>query len=334
MSIKNIEIKCLVSELGRYRNILEELGANKKGVDLQVDTYFNVPSGRLKLREGNVENSLIYYNRVETDGLKESDIELERFKEKTNLKNILKKSLGIKIEVSKKREIYFLKNVKIHLDEVEGLGFFVEIEAIDTDEKFSVDELHLQCNKLIKKFNLNEDKFIPFSYSDFFKAKTNPFFLELETQARSFYQEIIKKLGSFLDDNYMDHLCYRVETQAEYNNIKSKLDEIGLCLVESEIGGRLISTYKLDVPLIINDRILYLIELPMPKKDNAYKAGFEHAEFVIDESFEDFSKKMSFDFDWKGTEKSHNPELRLRLGNHSVKFHHKSLEEVIQDERS
>ncbi|MCS7053944.1 MAG: class IV adenylate cyclase, partial [Ignavibacterium sp.] len=131
MSHINIEIKAKCINQDDIRNKLKSLNADFKGIDFQTDTYFKVNNGRLKLREGNIENQLIYYQRENTSGLKQSDVILFNANPNSSLKEILKQSLGILIEVKKRREIYFIENVKFHLDYVESLGHFIEIEAID-----------------------------------------------------------------------------------------------------------------------------------------------------------------------------------------------------------
>jgi len=92
------------------------LDSHFAGENHQIDTYFNVPYGRLKLREGNIENALIHYYRPDVSGSKPSNVELYRHVPEKNLKEILTTALGIKTIVSKKRRIWFVKNVKIHFD--------------------------------------------------------------------------------------------------------------------------------------------------------------------------------------------------------------------------
>ncbi len=104
-----------------------------KGIDTQVDTYFNVPHGRLKLREGALENALIHCIRSNTANAKTSDVLLYQHQPYPPLKQILTKALGIKTIIRKSRKIYFIENVKFHFDEVENLGNFIEVEAIDTN---------------------------------------------------------------------------------------------------------------------------------------------------------------------------------------------------------
>ena len=82
------------------------------------------------------------------------------------LKKVLSQSLGILIEVDKQREIYFIDNVKFHIDNVKGLGLFVEIEAIDSDESISKKKLLEQCNEYLKLFNIPKSDLVSVSYSD------------------------------------------------------------------------------------------------------------------------------------------------------------------------
>ncbi len=163
---KNIEIKARCKDLEVIRRILNEKNALYKGMDQQIDTYFNTPNGRLKLREGNIENNLIHYNRADQSGLKQSDFTLFKTENEIGLKDILKKALGVKVVVDKKREIYFIDNVKFHLDKVNGLGTFIEIEVIDMDGILSESEMTKTCENYIKLFSINKNDHISVSYSD------------------------------------------------------------------------------------------------------------------------------------------------------------------------
>lgn len=141
--------------------------AESKGTDLQTDTYFKVGNGRLKLREGNIENALIFYNRENIAGPKMSQVNLFQVNEDSDmLKQILINANGIKVVVKKKREIWFIDNVKFHIDEVEGLGSFVEIEAIDKDGSLGLEKIQEQCDHYLHQFNITEENLLTHSYSD------------------------------------------------------------------------------------------------------------------------------------------------------------------------
>jgi len=170
----NIEIKAHCRDLNKIRQILKDQKADFKGLDHQIDTYFNSKNGRLKLREGNIENNLIHYERENTKTSKESKVSLYKTAPDSNLKAILEKAIGSKCVVDKHREIYFIENVKFHLDKVKGLGEFVEIEAIDTDGSISKDKLQGQCNAYIKLLQINAKDLISDSYSDLIQ-QTNLF---------------------------------------------------------------------------------------------------------------------------------------------------------------
>lgn len=162
----NIEIKARTTDLDSIREILKAKNADFIGVDHQVDTYFKVDSGRLKLREGNIENHLIYYERENTKGPKKSSVMLYKNNPDSNLKEILLKSLGVLTVVDKHREIYFIDNVKFHLDSVLGLGTFVEIEAIDKDGTIGNEKLLEQCNYYLNLLLVLKEDLLAASYSD------------------------------------------------------------------------------------------------------------------------------------------------------------------------
>jgi adenylate cyclase, class 2 len=162
----NIEIKAKTNHPEFIRDYLKTNRAAFRGTDFQVETYFNVANGRLKLREGNIENNLIYYERQNTPGAKESSFQLVHIPDAKSLKGMLTKSLGIKIVVRKKREIYFIKNVKFHIDEVEGLGNFAEIEASDLYADIFKEELQKQCDFYLKELKIEEKDLVAVSYSD------------------------------------------------------------------------------------------------------------------------------------------------------------------------
>jgi predicted adenylyl cyclase CyaB len=167
----NVEIKAKCEDPNSIRNYLQDHHAKFMGTDDQTDTYFNVSIGRLKLREGIIENNLIYYNRSNQADPKSSHFQLVKLDKPNEVKEILIKSCGIKVIVEKKREIYYIDNVKFHIDYLKGLGSFVEIEAgnilIDKSEK----ELLEQCNFYLKELGISTKDLIAESYSDLLLSK-------------------------------------------------------------------------------------------------------------------------------------------------------------------
>ncbi len=187
MNHLNIEIKAKCNNKNKIREILNSKNAVFKGTDHQIDTYFKINNGRMKLREGNIENYLIHYERENKKGPKQSKVILYKSNPNSSLKKLLKKALGILIIIDKEREIYFIDNVKFHIDTVKELGDFVEIEAIDEEGNITKEELLKQkntnyseiqnqrllkqCNQYLELFNIKEEDLIPISYSDLLLKK-------------------------------------------------------------------------------------------------------------------------------------------------------------------
>ena len=165
------EIKAKCKNIAQIRNKLQSKGAWLRGIDHQVDTYFKVNSGRLKLREGEIENNLIHYHRENQAGPKQSQVTLFQSQPKSNLKEILRNALGVLAVVDKQREIYFIENVKFHLDEVQNLGSFVEIEAIDKSGALGEAKLLEQCYYYLELLGIQETELISVSYSDLVLAQ-------------------------------------------------------------------------------------------------------------------------------------------------------------------
>lgn len=164
--ILNVEIKAKCNDPDYIRDYLKKHDAHFRGVDHQIDTYFNCDNGRLKLRSGNIENSLIFYKRNNQLGPKTSDIALTRLENNTDLVDTLAKALGVMTIIDKKREIYFIDNVKFHIDDVKNLGSFVEIEAIDEDGRYGLDKLNEKCEFYLEAFKIQKADLLSGSYSD------------------------------------------------------------------------------------------------------------------------------------------------------------------------
>jgi len=166
----NVEIKARCSDVLAAREILNAAGARFVGEDHQIDTYFRVESGRLKLREGNIENHLIFYRRSDQAGPKTSEVALLETQAGSPLKPFLEKALGSWMCVDKRREIYFIGNVKFHLDQVKGLGRFLEIEAIDMEGKWGKAKLEEQCRFWMEKLHVQPADLLSVSYSDLLES--------------------------------------------------------------------------------------------------------------------------------------------------------------------
>ncbi len=170
MKLINAEIKARCANPERVRSVLRERNARFQGLDHQIDTYFHVPEGRLKLRQGNIENNLIAYRRPNQAGPKTSDVALAPVTHGDELRSVLERALGVLVAVDKQREIYYVDNVKLHIDEVRGLGSFVEIEACGKHGEDA--RLLEQCREYMVLFGIREEDLIDSSYSDLLLRKS------------------------------------------------------------------------------------------------------------------------------------------------------------------
>lgn len=175
MSHLNVEIKAFIATEERFHEISGRVTSMVAcwNEDHQIDTYYELPEGRLKVREGNVENFLVHYLRSDQEGPKKSDVALVPLVPHTGeqMKTMLVR-LGYKhkVIVDKVRRISFFKNVKIHLDNVKNLGFFVEIEAQDFDGSIGEAKLNKQCQQMMDRLGIQQSELVSKSYSDFLEA--------------------------------------------------------------------------------------------------------------------------------------------------------------------
>lgn len=160
----------------------------------------------------------------------------------------------------------------------------------------------------------------------------------MQDSAYKFLDKIFKKLeesGIQIGSWEIDHLCFRTSSLDNYEEMKRIFSGLGTLLVESDVNGRDIATYKFHEPIIYKNYIIPLVEVPAPKPGRDIDEGWEHIEVVIDISFDELMKKYSgLNFDTKALSKELNPELVLKFEDCSIKFHHQSLEEVIRIETS
>ena len=169
MKIVNYEFKARIKDEQRVRDALKTLNARSIGTDHQVDTYFRVPAGRLKVREGRIENALIFYRRSDARRARQSAVEMMLLPRRNSLRAILARALATLAVVDKRREIYFVKNVKIHLDRVRKLGKFLEVEAISRTG--DVKKIRSQARHFQQLFGITAKDIVADSYSDLILAK-------------------------------------------------------------------------------------------------------------------------------------------------------------------
>jgi predicted adenylyl cyclase CyaB len=127
----NIEIKARLRNFDEIRRRAEDLSDAPVEVIPQEDTFFNTPQGRLKLRLLEAgRGQLIYYARPDQEGPKRSDYHISHTSDPLNLKRVLELAYGIRGVVRKTRYLYLVGQTRVHLDDVEGLGQFMELEVV------------------------------------------------------------------------------------------------------------------------------------------------------------------------------------------------------------
>ena len=127
----NIEIKARARDFADIKSRAESLSDTPVKIIPQEDTFFNVPQGRLKLRILAADNAqLIFYTRPDKEGPKRSDYHIAHTSDPENLKRVLELAYGIRGVVKKTRYLYLVGQTRVHLDDVQGLGHFMELEVV------------------------------------------------------------------------------------------------------------------------------------------------------------------------------------------------------------
>ncbi len=162
--MRNIELKARLRDREGALKTCTSLGASASGDIHQTDTYFNVPQGRLKLREANPgRTELVQYFRDDVAGARGCDYQLCLVD--ANIKPLLTDALGVLVVVEKVRTLYLWQNVRIHVDRVEALGDFLEFEAV-LDETHDDQDGHQKLAMLTQTFGLAPEDLCPQSYLD------------------------------------------------------------------------------------------------------------------------------------------------------------------------
>jgi predicted adenylyl cyclase CyaB len=168
---RNVEIKARVESLDEVERRAQALADEGPVVLEQEDTFFICPHGRLKLRRrvGGGEGELIYYERSDTSAPKESRYAIQRTSDPTGLRAMLTTALGIRGVVRKRRTLYLIGPTRVHLDCVEGLGAFVELEVVLADGQ-SVRDGRAVADNLMEQLAISAADLVPKAYIDLLEA--------------------------------------------------------------------------------------------------------------------------------------------------------------------
>ncbi|MCF2143902.1 MAG: class IV adenylate cyclase [Candidatus Heimdallarchaeota archaeon] len=167
-----VEVKAKCQDLPSIKAILKKEGGIFLGQEEQVDIYFKITKGRLKLRKGAKQSYLIYYEREDLREIRPSHFELYPTATPTKLEKLLRAAFDVLVEVKKNREVVWIQNIKFNLDNVEGLGTFIEIEAMtESPQEFA--DLKQKVQVFIEKFAIKKEEIQSQSYSDLLLQRSN-----------------------------------------------------------------------------------------------------------------------------------------------------------------
>lgn len=164
---RNVELKAVLPDPAAAAARARELAGEPHEILRQEDTYFRVPHGRLKLRrrwsvggdgedERELPSELIAYHRPDSTEAKASDYAVLALPPGTKLAEVLALAAGVDAVVEKLRTVFLYRNVRIHLDEVRGLGSFLEFEAV-LDERCDEAAAHALLAELEAWFDIRPE---------------------------------------------------------------------------------------------------------------------------------------------------------------------------------
>lgn len=162
-AMRNVEAKFRLNNLEKVRERALSLGFTERGVLGQRDTFFRVAHGKLKLRDEGGRAELIWYERPAEAGLMLSDYSIVAVADADSMRRVLEASLGVLAEVRKERTLLMRRNIRLHLDRVEGLGEFGEIEAVLADGD-SVESMRSEVDELLRALGVAHGDLIAVSY--------------------------------------------------------------------------------------------------------------------------------------------------------------------------
>jgi predicted adenylyl cyclase CyaB len=167
----NIEIKARARNFADLRRRAEALSDTPAQVIPQEDTFFHTVRGRLKLRQLAPERGqLVYYERTDASGPKRSDYILAGTSEPAALKAALTAALGVRGVVRKRRSLYLVGQTRLHLDEVEGLGEFMELEVVMRPEQSDAEGQAI-ARDLMTRLGVREEDLLEGAYMDLLEGK-------------------------------------------------------------------------------------------------------------------------------------------------------------------
>jgi predicted adenylyl cyclase CyaB len=163
---RNIEIKARIASVAALTARAAALADSGPTEILQDDTFFNCPSGRLKLRTfANNTGELIFYRRSDERGPKQSFYVRTPTTDPDSLRETLSLAYGVVGRVRKRRTLYISGRTRIHLDDVESLGEFLELEVVLNDDESLEAGMHA-AEDLMRRLGVESSQLIDRAYVD------------------------------------------------------------------------------------------------------------------------------------------------------------------------
>jgi predicted adenylyl cyclase CyaB len=167
---RNVEIKARLRDAAGVRQRAEELAGGPPEVIPQTDTFFQASHGRLKLREfADGSGELIHYERPDAAGPKESRYTIVHVEHADPLRRALTDALGVRCVVRKTRTLLMAGPTRIHLDQVEGLGAFLELEVVLRPEQEAADGERI-AGDLMRRLGIEAEDLVAGAYADLLTA--------------------------------------------------------------------------------------------------------------------------------------------------------------------
>lgn len=225
----NVELKARDADPDATAARCRALGAEDRGVLVQRDTYFVGRRGRLKLREQDADGSeLIAYRRPDANEPAESAYIRADAADPQALHEALDAALGTLVVVAKRRRLFIWENVRIHLDEVEGLGAFLELEALVHPD--GLEAAHTRIAQLRAELRIEDDDLVSVGYSDLLLDAPQALLRAAEAAMRNAYAPY---------SNFKVGAAVRAASGAIYSgaNVENVAFPQGQCAEASAIGA-------------------------------------------------------------------------------------------------
>ncbi|HWE34453.1 MAG TPA: cytidine deaminase, partial [Solirubrobacteraceae bacterium] len=230
MAASNVELKARDRDPGGSAERCVALGASDEGMLVQKDTYFGARNGRLKLREQGADGSfLIAYRRLDRAESELSDYTLAPVSDPAPLAEALEAALGIVVVVSKRRRLFLWQGVRIHLDEVEGLGSFIELEAVLPDAG-DLDEAEAKVAHLRAQLEIAVGDLVEVGYADLLMDGPQELLVAADRAMRNAYVPY---------SNFPVGAAVRAQSGAIYAgaNVENVAFPVGWCAEASALGA-------------------------------------------------------------------------------------------------